>query len=312
MQLACRVLEVSESGYYARRSRAPSPRSIRHEWLTDVIRQVHAVSRGTYGIRRVHAELTLGRSITVGHQAVELLMRRAQIQGISGRPKFRHVAGVATAEDRVARQFHRDQADELWVTDVTEHPTREGKVYCAVVLDAWSRRVIGWSIDGRPTTALCDQCARYGNRPAPAEPKHDYSQRPGHTVHFMGVHQASPRLRSAPLNGFGRRLFRQCGHGGVLEPGAGGIARPKTMANARRAGERDLRLPRDIPQSPTSPFVARYADASRVRGSQSANDSGMNPRTRLHRSQDTARPPRNPGRFTLRLLDGVVLRSAVR
>jgi putative transposase len=81
-------------------------------------------------------------------------MRRAQIQGISGRPKFRHVAGVATAEDRVARQFHRDQANELWVTDVTEHPTREGKVYCAVVLDAWSRRVIGWSIDGRPTTAL--------------------------------------------------------------------------------------------------------------------------------------------------------------
>jgi transposase InsO family protein len=154
VQLACRVLEVSESGYYARRSRAPSLRSIRHEWLTDVIRQVHAVSRGIYGIRRVHAELTLGRSITVGHQAVELLMRRAEIQGISGRPKFRHVAGVATAEDRVARQFHRDQADELWVTDVTEHPTREGKVYCAVVLDAWSRRVIGWSIDGRPTTAL--------------------------------------------------------------------------------------------------------------------------------------------------------------
>ena len=152
--LACRVLEVSESGYYARRSRAPSPRSIRHAWLTDVIRQVHAVSRGIYGIRRVHAELTLGRSITVGHQAVELLMRRAQIQGISGRPKFRRVVGVATAEDRVARQFHPDQADELWVTDVTEHPTREGKVYCAVVLDAWSRRVIGWSIDGRPTTAL--------------------------------------------------------------------------------------------------------------------------------------------------------------
>src|SRR5207249_2284656 len=90
---------------YARRSRAPSPRSIRHAWLTDVIRQVHAVSRGIYGIRRVHAELTLGRSITVGHQAVELLMRRAQIQGISGRPKFRRVVGVATAEDRSRASF---------------------------------------------------------------------------------------------------------------------------------------------------------------------------------------------------------------
>ena len=263
MQLACRVVEVSESGYYARRSRAPSPRSIRHEWLIDVIRQVHAVSRGTYGIRRVHAELTLGRSITVGHQAVELLMRRAQIQGISGRPKFRHVAGVAAAEDRVARQFHRDQANELWVTDVTEHPTREGNVYCAVALDAWSRRVIGWSIDGRPTTALVTS-TRHGNRPAPTEPQPHHSQRPGHTVHLMGVHQASSRLRSAPLNGLNRRLFRQCRHGVVLEPGPGRVARPKTMADARRAGERNLRLPRDFPQSPAPPLIARCADASRV------------------------------------------------
>jgi len=154
VKLACRVLEVSESGYYARRSRPPSVRSVRHVWLTDLIRRAHFASRGCYGIRRVHAELTLGQGVAVGHQAVELLMRRAGIQGISGRPKFRRVPGVITAADRVERQFHRDNPDELWVTDVTEHPTREGKVYCAVVLDAWSRRVIGWSIDGSPNTAL--------------------------------------------------------------------------------------------------------------------------------------------------------------
>lgn len=154
VKLACRVLKVSESGHYARRSRPPSVRSVRHAWLTDLIRRAHFASRGTYGIRRVHAELTLGQGVAVGHQAVELLMRRAGIQGISGRPKFRRVPGVITAADRVERQFHRDNPDELWVTDVTEHPTREGKVYCAVVLDAWSRRVIGWSIDGSPSTAL--------------------------------------------------------------------------------------------------------------------------------------------------------------
>src|SRR5438128_3907871 len=96
----------------------------------------------------------VGQGVAVGHQAVELLMHRAGIQGISGRPKFRRVPGVVTAADRVEWQFHRDNPDELWVTDVTEHPTREGKVYCAVVLDAWSRRVIGWSIDGSPSTAL--------------------------------------------------------------------------------------------------------------------------------------------------------------
>jgi transposase InsO family protein len=154
VQLACRVLEVSESGFYAQRSRPPSARSIRHAWLTDMIRQAHAASRGTYGARRVHAELTLGQAVSVGHQAVEMLMQRAGIQGISGRPRFRRVPGVATASDRVERQFHRDGPDELWVTDITEHPTREGKVYCAVVLDAWSRRVVGWSIDARPSTAL--------------------------------------------------------------------------------------------------------------------------------------------------------------
>ncbi len=154
VQLACRVLAVSESGYYARRTRAPSARSIRHAWLTEVIRQVHIASRGTYGIRRVHADLTLGHGIAVGHQAVELLMRRAGFQGISGRPRYRRVPRVATAGDRVERQFHRDHPDQLWVTDITEHPTREGKVYCAVVLDVWSRRVIGWSIDSTPSTAL--------------------------------------------------------------------------------------------------------------------------------------------------------------
>jgi hypothetical protein len=81
VQTATRVLGVAESGYYEALTRAPSARSIRHAWLTDQIRKVHQVSNGTYGGRRVHAELTLGRGITVGHNAVEMLMARAGIQG---------------------------------------------------------------------------------------------------------------------------------------------------------------------------------------------------------------------------------------
>ena len=155
VQVCCRVLEVSQSGFYAWRSRAPSSRAIRHAWLTDAIRQVHASSRQTYGSRRVHAELTLGRGITVGYHAVELLMRRAGLQGVTGRPKFRRgLRPEATARDLVQRQFDRTGPDQLWVTDITEHPTREGKLYCAVVLDACSRRVVGWSIDVTPTAAL--------------------------------------------------------------------------------------------------------------------------------------------------------------
>ncbi len=90
VQVACRVVGVSESGYYEWRGRAPSERAIRHAWLTDLIRQVHVESRGTYGGRRVHAELTLGRGVIVGHGAVAMLMRQAGIVGAVGRPKWRH------------------------------------------------------------------------------------------------------------------------------------------------------------------------------------------------------------------------------
>ncbi len=123
-------------------------------WLTEQIRRVHAESRATYGSRRVHAELTLGRGISVSLGAVEMLMHRTSLQGISGRPRYRRLPNVATTGDLVQRQFDRDGPNLLWVTDITEHATREGKLYCAVVLDAFSRRVVGWSIDGQATASL--------------------------------------------------------------------------------------------------------------------------------------------------------------
>jgi putative transposase len=76
VQVATRVLGVSESGRYDWRSRPPSVREIRHQWLTQQITAVHAASRGAYGARRVHAELVLGHGIRVGHNAVEMLMHR--------------------------------------------------------------------------------------------------------------------------------------------------------------------------------------------------------------------------------------------
>lgn len=154
VEVACRVLSVSCAGYYAWRLRAPSARAVRHAWLTDLIREVHAASYGTYGAKRVHAELVLGRAIRVGHNAVAMLMQRAGIRGRTGSPKRRGLPGAPTADDLVDRMFVRERPNQLWVTDITEHPTREGKVYCAVVLDAFSRRVVGWSIAHNPTAAL--------------------------------------------------------------------------------------------------------------------------------------------------------------
>lgn len=89
---------------------------------------------------------------------------------------------MATASDLVDRDFTRSEPDRLWVADITEHPTREGKVYCAVVLDAFSRRVVGWSIDSRPTAALAANAlgmAIDGRQPAKGETVIHSAQQPG-------------------------------------------------------------------------------------------------------------------------------------
>ena len=106
----------------------------------------------------------------VGHQAVERLMRAAGIQGLAGRPRYGSRHRMPTATDRVGRQFAREAPDQLWVTDITEHPTREGKVYCAVVLDAYSRRVVGWSIDSSAHGGAGDERPGHGHRNAADRP----------------------------------------------------------------------------------------------------------------------------------------------
>ena len=154
VDVCCRVVCVSRSGFYARRERPVSKRAVRHAWLTDVIRDVHSASYGAYGSQRVRAELVIARGIPVSRKTVAMLLQRARIAGRSGAPKRRWESSVPTAADLVDRVFRRTGPNQLWLTDVTEHPTREGKVYCAVVLDAYSRRVVGWSISHNPTAAL--------------------------------------------------------------------------------------------------------------------------------------------------------------
>ena len=86
-------------------------------------------------------------------------MRRAGIVGIGGRRKWKYTPPDTISADLVKREFARPGPNQLWVTDITEHRTREGKVYCAVVLDAYSRRIVGWSIDSSPDRGAGDQRA---------------------------------------------------------------------------------------------------------------------------------------------------------
>lgn len=154
--VACRVLHVSESGYHAARSRPPSRRETADHALISTLREIHRDSRGTYGVRRVHAELRLGRQLTIGHGRVERLMRQAGLQGVHHR-RWRRSGGnrlPAVFQDHVQRQFVADRPDKLWVTDITQHRTGEGWVYCAAVIDVFSRRCVGWSIADHLRTEL--------------------------------------------------------------------------------------------------------------------------------------------------------------
>jgi transposase InsO family protein len=147
VKVCCRKLGVSSPGYYRYRQRPLAPTKMRREWLTSLIREVHLQSRGTYGYRRVHAELTKGMGLEVSDRLVWFLMHEAGIRGLPNLTGKKPTRGIPTADDLVNRRFHRDRPNELWMTDITEHPTREGKVFCCCVLDAFPRRIIGWSID---------------------------------------------------------------------------------------------------------------------------------------------------------------------
>jgi putative transposase len=152
----CRVLGVSPSGFYAWRKRPLSARACADVELTAQIETIHRESRGTYGAPRVHAELA-AQGIRIGRKRVARLMRAAQRQGVSRRTPFvttRRDPTADAAPDLVNRDFHAVGPNQLWVADITYIATGGGFIYLAVVLDAWSRRVVGWAIAPHLRTEL--------------------------------------------------------------------------------------------------------------------------------------------------------------
>ncbi len=145
----CRVMKVSTSGFYAWQANPVSEKETADAFLTNTIVDIHRMSRRSYGSPRVHAELRLGQDACCFRKRVERLMKEAGISGVyrrKGRGCTRRDPAAEPADDLVNREFDPAVPDRLWVMDVTEHPTEEGKLYLAVVIDAFSRRVVGWSI----------------------------------------------------------------------------------------------------------------------------------------------------------------------
>ncbi|MCP3166843.1 IS3 family transposase [Myxococcus qinghaiensis] len=155
----CRVLEVSESGYHAWRTRLPSKRAVADEGLSERIRAIHAMSDGTYGVPRIHAELA-AEGVHIGRKRVARLMRAARIEGVSRRRwcvTTTRDERARPAPDLVDRKFVAPGPDQLWVADITYIPTHAGFLYLAVVLDAWSRKIVGWAMAGHLKTQLVVQ-----------------------------------------------------------------------------------------------------------------------------------------------------------
>jgi putative transposase len=152
----CRLLGVSTSGYYARRERETSAREREDAELTVLIRQFHEASDGIYGARKIHADLAEAGH-RVGRKRVARLMRRAGLRGVSRRKSVRTTTRDERrrpAPDLVDRDFTATGPDRLWVADITYVPTWAGFLYLAVVLDAWSRRIVGWAMRSSLHTEL--------------------------------------------------------------------------------------------------------------------------------------------------------------
>lgn len=153
----CRVLEVSASGYYKWREEERSPREADDERLIDLIRVLHAESYGTYGVRRIVSGLKQ-QGILVNVKRIRRLMRQIGLKG-KGEPKrfvvttdSNHTNPVA--ENHLARRFTVDQPNRVWVADITYIWTEEGWLYLAVVIDLFSRMVVGWATGAKITASL--------------------------------------------------------------------------------------------------------------------------------------------------------------
>jgi len=156
----CEVLKASRSGYYAWSRRPPSPAAVRRDRLVAEIRRAHGESRDTYGSPRVYRALK-ARGVPCCENTVAKLMKA---QGV--RPKARRPFAVKTTDSRhdrpvapntLNREFYPDRPDAVWTADITYVPTAEGWLYLAVVLDLFSRRVVGWATaDHLRSELACD------------------------------------------------------------------------------------------------------------------------------------------------------------
>lgn len=152
----CRVLGVARSGYYAWRRQPQSPRAQRNAVVLTQIRQVHRTAQGRYGSPRIYQELR-ERGVAVGRHRVARLMRQDGLRGVARRLRPRRSPSVAPAvgmANLLQRDFTATGPNQKWAGDLTYIRTGEGWLYLAVLMDRYSRRIVGWAMGEQPSTTL--------------------------------------------------------------------------------------------------------------------------------------------------------------
>jgi putative transposase len=171
--LMCRALEVNRTSFHDWERRAPCDRALTDAWLCEKIEQIHEAKRRVYGAPRIHAELRMAHGVRVGRKRVERLMRRAGISGLVPKKRGRttiRVPGVRVADDLVERRFRPSAPNVLWLADITYLRSWEGWLYLAAVQDAFSRAIVGWSMNEHMRSELVTsalQMALHRRRPDP-------------------------------------------------------------------------------------------------------------------------------------------------
>ena len=151
----CRVLGVHRSGYYAWAAAAISPRASANEQLLAEIKAFYLQSGGVYGSPRIYRDCKAA-GLACSENRVARLMHRARLFAVRGYRKARHLSGkpAIASPNRLRQVFTAQAANESWVTDITQIYTHEGWLYVAVVIDLYSRAVVGWSMQGHTRTEL--------------------------------------------------------------------------------------------------------------------------------------------------------------
>ena len=262
----CRVFGVSPSGFYAWNSREPSMRAIEDARLKARIRFFHARSKGAYGAPNILEDLR-DEGIRVGKKRVARLMKADGLRGVCRRKWVTTTTRDADAQpsaDLVQRQFAADAPNRLWVADITYIPTWAGFLYLAVVLDAFSRRIVGWAMAEHLRTELVLSALNMaiGQRRAKGVVHHS-----DHGTQYTSI-DLRPSLqgsRGATVDGNGGRCLRQRHVRELLRDAGMRAARAPALRNEGRGAHGDLRVHRRLVQPNPASFGPRANLAHRVR-----------------------------------------------